>query len=183
MTSFFPFDTGGPSFLASELAAVPIRSALPDRHETDANSRARSLSTIDNRSETSDSTVTTEYDYRVLFLSGRWHRPDSDFTLEATIHIQQDGAAEGVIEWRAAVVDGRPARWPGNEQVMGAVRGAHVEINGDEAARRLACDAYDVFPAGDDQHGTFGCLSRAYGGWDGRMEGHCRFENRRAQSR
>jgi hypothetical protein len=44
----------------------------------------------------------------------------------------------------------------------------------------LACDAYQTFLSGDDQQGIFAGISRAYGGWDGRMEGHYRFENRRA---
>ena len=42
--------------------------------------------------ETAEATRTSEYDYRVLFLSGTWQTPiGSEFRLRATLHVQKDG--------------------------------------------------------------------------------------------
>ncbi len=128
----------------------------------------------------SESTLTSEYDYRVLFLSGSWQMPGSEFRLRATINVQKDGTAEGPIYWQAIRVHGGPASYFAIERVQGVVRGQDVELEGYEVEPGLAPDSYKITLTGDDA-GVFGGISRTYHlNWCGRMEGKYLFQNRKA---
>jgi len=55
--------------------------------------------------------------------------------------------------------------------VRGRVDISSVCLDGVTAARGLACDQYRITLMGDDRRGTFAGISRAFGNWNGRMEG------------
>jgi hypothetical protein len=75
--------------------------------------------------QTAESTRTSEYDYRVLFLSGTWQTPiGSEFRLRATLYVQKDGSIDGCMYWRAVRIRGVPQCYFGTEAVRGFVRGA-----------------------------------------------------------
>src|SRR5437868_14726997 len=90
------------------------------------------------------SNQTSEYDYRVLFLSGRWEKPGSEFGFRATIHIQKDGSADGAIYWRAYKVAGQPCSYFATEAVHGGIRGIEVELLGHDVDPGLAKDEYRI---------------------------------------
>ena len=125
------------------------------------------------------SSQTSEYDYRVLFLSGRWEKPGSEFGFRATIHIEKDGSADGAIYWRAYKVAGQPASYFATEAVHGAVRGGEVELEGHDVEPGLAKDAYKITLSGGGEAGTFSGITRA-NNWGGRVEGTFQFRNRKS---
>jgi hypothetical protein len=131
--------------------------------------------------ETSESTRTSEYDYRVLFLSGTWQTPiGSEFRLRATLHVQKDGSIDGCMYWRAVRIRGVPQCYFGTEAVSGFVRGHEVELRGHQADHPgLALDVYEILLTGNDEAGVFAGRSRAYGDWSGRLEGQYLFQNRK----
>jgi hypothetical protein len=131
--------------------------------------------------ETAESTRTSEYDYRVLFLSGTWQTPiGSEFRLRATLYVQQDGSVDGCIYWRAVRIRGVPQCYFGTEAVRGFVKGRELELRGHYADHPgLALDVYEILLTGNDEAGVFAGRSRAYGDWSGRLEGQYRFQNRK----
>jgi hypothetical protein len=118
-------------------------------------------------------------DHRVLFLNGAGRRPGQKFRLRATVYVRRDGSADGWIDWRADEVGFRRTDWFGTERVGGSLTGPDVELRGLETDRGLACDDYCIHLAGGNQSGTFGGTSRAFGAWDGHMEGTYVFRDRR----
>jgi len=122
---------------------------------------------------------TSEYDVRVLFLSGQWEKPGSKFGFRATIHIEKDGTADGAIYWRAYQVAGQSAAYFATEAVHGAVRGVEVELEGHDVEPGLAIDAYKITLSGGGEAGTFAGITRA-NNWGGRMEGQYQFRNRKS---
>jgi hypothetical protein len=128
----------------------------------------------------SESTRTSEYDYRILFLSGTWQKPGSEFRFRATIYVQKDGAAEGPIYWQAIRAYGGPASYFATERVRGFVRGHEVKLDGYKVEPGLSPDSYRITLEGNDA-GVFGGISRTYYlNWSGRMEGKYLFQNRKA---
>ena len=126
-----------------------------------------------------ESTQTSEYDFRVLFLSGRWEKPGSEFGFRATIYIEKNGAADGAIYWRAYKVAGQSAGYFATEWVHGAVQGLDVEFEGHEAEPGLATDAYKLTLSGGGEAGSFSGITRAEN-WRGRMDGTYQFRNRKS---
>jgi hypothetical protein len=104
---------------------------------------------------------------RTLALSGTWTAFGDWFRLEATIAIAPDGAASGLIWWRAT----RGASIAGHEEVGGQVLAPTVEIRGVRADPGLACDHYRISLFGDDHRGSFTGSSWAFGSWQGRLSG------------
>ena len=92
--------------------------------------------------EPSESDCTSAYDHRILFLSGTWERPGSEFRLRATIILRKDGSADGSIYWQAVRVRGYPAHYFATEWVRGFIRGRDVELEGYEVEPGLAPDSY-----------------------------------------
>lgn len=128
-----------------------------------------------------ESTRTSEYAYRVLFLTGTWRKPGSDFRFRATIYVQKDGAAEGSIYWRAIRTHGMPACYFATECVRGFVSGRNVELDGQAVEPGLSPDSYRITLSGTDKEGPFSGISRTYfNNWCGRMEGAYVFRNRKA---
>lgn len=130
--------------------------------------------------ETSEATRTSEYDYRVLFLSGTWRTPiGSEFRLRATIYVQKDGGADGAIYWRAVKVRGGLCCYFGTESVSGSVSGHSVYLLGRHVDPGLALDEYRIHLTGSDEAGRFDGTSRAYGDWSGVLVGTYHFQNRK----
>jgi hypothetical protein len=131
--------------------------------------------------ETSESAHTSAYDHRVLFLSGTWERPGSEFRHRATIIVGKDGSADGSIFWQALRVQGYPAHYFATEWVRGFIRGRDVELEGYEVEPGLAIDSYRITLSGDGEAGTFGGITRTYlNSWAGRIYGQYLFRNRMA---
>jgi len=130
--------------------------------------------------ETSESDCTSAYDHRILFLSGTWERPGSEFRLRATIIVRKDGSADGSIYWQAVRVHGYPAHYFATEWVHGFIRGRDVELEGYEVEPGLAADSYRITLSGDGEAGTFGGITRTpLNNWDGRINGKYLFRNRK----
>ena len=130
--------------------------------------------------ETSKSDCTSEYDHRVLYLSGTWERPGSEFRLRATIIVRKDGSADGSIYWQAVRVHGYPAHYFATEWVHGFIRGRDVELEGYEVEPGLSCDSYKITLSGDGEAGAFGGITRTWrNNWEGRINGHYLFRNRK----
>ncbi|MEI6233910.1 MAG: hypothetical protein WCT04_12710 [Planctomycetota bacterium] len=123
--------------------------------------------------------ATSEYDVRVLFLSGNWEKPGSKFGFRATIYIEKDGTADGAIYWRAYQIGGQPASYFATEAVFGCVRGPEVELEGHDVEPGLAQDAYKITLNGGDDAGTFAGITRA-DNWKGRVDGTYQFRNRKS---
>jgi hypothetical protein len=104
---------------------------------------------------------------RTLALSGTWTAFGDWFRLEATIAIAPDGAACGLIWWRAT----RGTSIAGHEEVGGQVLASTVEIRGVSADPGLACDQYRISLLGDDHRGSFTGSSWAFGSWQGQLSG------------
>jgi hypothetical protein len=123
----------------------------------------------------------SSYDYRKLFLSGRWKKPGrTEFSFRATIYIQRDGSASGSIYWRAVRIYGAATTYFGTEQVGGFLRGLDVELNGHRTDPGLACDHYRIRLSGPGEAGTFAGSSRTHqANWLGCLEGTFVFRNRR----
>ncbi len=115
----------------------------------------------------SDAVSDHEDSGRILCLSGTWQIPGEAYSFTATIRVGADGAAAGPIQWRAECLHGAS----GIEDVRGHVAIASVRLHGVKAERGLACDQYRVTLMGDDRSGIFAGISRAFGSWNGRMEG------------
>jgi hypothetical protein len=131
--------------------------------------------------ETSEAECTSDYDHRVLFLSGTWERPGNEFRLRATIIVRRDGGADGSIYWQAVRVHGQAAHYFATEWVRGFVRGRDVELDGYEVEPGLAPDSYRITLSGDGEAGPFGGITRArLNNWDGRISGRYLFRNRKA---
>src|SRR5437868_2761633 len=129
--------------------------------------------------ETREATESSEYDYRILYLSGVWRKPGSEFRLRATIRVDRDGAAAGPIYWQAFVAHGRPASYFATEWVRGCVKGRDIELEGYEVEPGLSPDSYRITLTGEDA-GLFHGISRTYyHNWCGRMEGQYQFQNRK----
>jgi hypothetical protein len=77
--------------------------------------------------EITEANCTSDYDHRVLFLSGIWERPGNEFRLRATIMVGKDGSADGSIYWQAVRVHGQAAHYFATEWVHGFIRGRDVE--------------------------------------------------------
>ena len=131
--------------------------------------------------ETSESDCTSAYDHRILFLSGTWERPGSEFRLRATIIVRKDGSADGSIYWEAIRVRGYPVHYFATEWVHGFIRGRDVELEGYEVEPGLAPDSYRITLSGDGEAGTFGGITRTpLHNWGGRINGKYLFRNRKA---
>jgi hypothetical protein len=85
--------------------------------------------------ETSESDCTSAYDHRILFLSGTWEMPGSEFRFRATIVVRKDASADGSIYWEAVRVHGYPAHYFATEWVHRFIRGRDVELEGYEVER------------------------------------------------
>jgi hypothetical protein len=141
--------------------------------------KVRAMSTApDLKTQIVQSEQTSAYDYRMLFLIGRWEKPDSMFTFRATIYVDKDGSADGAIYWRAYKVMNQPASYFATEWVHGAVRGLEVLLEGHEAEPGLALDVYKIMLSGDADAGTFAGITRAQN-WNARVEGNYQFRNRK----
>ena len=121
---------------------------------------------------------TSAYDYRMLFLTGRWEKPGSMFTFRATIYVDKDGSADGAIYWRAYKVAGNPTEYFATEWVHGAVKGLEIVLEGHEAEPGLAVDAYKFTMSSGSDAGTFAGITRAQN-WNGRADGSYQFRNRK----
>jgi hypothetical protein len=108
---------------------------------------------------------------RVLFLSGHWSLPGDAFTFEAMITVAADGVASGPIWWTRA----RGARLTGTEDVRGLVSSRIVRLDGVRTDPGLARDRYRIQLSAADGSGVFTGNSRAFGGWNGRMDGAFEF--------
>lgn len=129
---------------------------------------------------TAESTRTSEYDYRILFLSGSWQKPGSEFRFRATIYVRKDGTADGPIYWRAVRAHGQPASYFATEWVRGFVRGRAIELDGYEVEPGLSPDSYRITLTGDEA-GVFDGISETYfHNWCGKLEGRYLFQNRKA---
>lgn len=120
---------------------------------------------------------TAEYDQRVLFLSGFWRKPGSEFGLRATIYIDKDGTCDGAIYFRAYKSGGKPVSYFATEAVHGCVRGLELELEGHFVEEGLAPDSYKIVLS-DGEEGQFGGTSRAHGDWSGKLDGTFVFRNR-----
>jgi hypothetical protein len=137
--------------------------------------------TLDLLPETSESTSTSEYDHRVLFLSGTWEKPGSEFRHRATIFVGKDGGADGSIYWQAVRVHGHAAHYFATEWVRGFIRGRDLELEGYQVEPGLARDSYKITLSGDGEAGTFGGITRTWlNNWGGRIYGQYLFRNRTA---
>lgn len=121
--------------------------------------------------ETEGQTDTSGDEGRVLHLSGKWHKPLSEFMFEAVVFVQSDGSAEGFIHWRNVQTVGVSATFSAYEKVRGDVSRHHVELRGYQAEPGLATDYYKIALVGSDQTGIFNGMSRAFGDWSVRMTG------------
>lgn len=122
----------------------------------------------------------SEFDYRVLYLSGNWHSSiGSQFRLQGLVYVQKDGSASGSLDWRSVRIAGSSRQIVGAETVCGAVCGLEVDLRGQFAEPGLATDHYRITLSGPDERGTFGGISRAYGDWCGRLQGQFYFRNRK----
>jgi hypothetical protein len=129
--------------------------------------------------ETSESSCTSVYDHRVLFLSGTWESPGNEFRFRATIMVGKDGSADGSIYWQAVRVHGRAAHYFATEWVHGFIRGRDVELDGHEVEPGLWPDSYRITLSGDGEAGTFGGITRtALNNWGGTISGRYVFRNR-----
>lgn len=125
-------------------------------------------------------TSTSEYDYRVLYLSGTWSRPGSEFRLRATLLIQKDGSLDGAIYWRAVKSNGRPADFFATEHVQGSLRQNELEFDGVDAEPGLITDSYRLKLSGSGEAGPFGGITKTCMlNWCGCMEGQYVFRNRK----
>jgi len=131
--------------------------------------------------DTSNTTETSEYDYRVLYLSGTWTNPVTcEFRFRSTIFVQSDGAAEGSIYWQAIRAHGVPRSYFGTESVRGCVSGRDVDLRGYATEPGLAVDWYKIYLAGSGEAGSFGGRSASYkGDWRASMDGQYLFRNRK----
>ena len=130
--------------------------------------------------EISEANCISAYDHRVLFLSGIWEMPGSEFRLRATILVRKDGSADGSIYWQAVRVHGYPAHYFATEWVRGFIRGRDVELEGYEVEPGLSRDSYRITLSGDSEAGTFGGITRTpLNNWDGRINGKYLFRNRK----
>ena len=118
-------------------------------------------------SDAADPTALATGGARVLYLAGTWSRPGDSFALRATLSVSPVGATSGPIWWAAHRAPGVE----GIEQVRGTVDGSSLEISGFETGPGLACDHYRITLLGDDRSGSFSGTSRAFGQWDGRLQG------------
>lgn len=130
--------------------------------------------------EITESSTPADYDYRELHLLGSWrHRDCCECKLRAVLRVQADSNAEGPVHWTSIRAHGHPCGYTGIESVRGYVKGRHVEVEGYETAPNFQLDCYMIHLAGEGQAGQFHGMSRAYGDWDGRMEGTYQFINHR----
>jgi hypothetical protein len=109
---------------------------------------------------------------RVLVLSGRWRYGSQTYALESELQVNTTGQASGPIRWQAERLSGAN----GIEDVRGHVADGSVELGGVRADRGLVCDQYRITLTGDDRSGVFHGISRAFGSWQGQMDG--RYEYR-----
>lgn len=126
---------------------------------------------------------TSRWDYRVLYLVGRWWEIDDEFRFRSTIYLR-GGSASGNIFWRASPVRGRPMRsaatWFPTETVSGVVVDRSVELAGCAADPGLALDVFRIELIGDDHAGVFGGKTlTTRKNWSGVMEGTYCFRNRK----
>ena len=126
-----------------------------------------------------ESTSTSEYDYRVLFLNGKWEMPENEFQFRATITVEKDGSAHGTIFWTAVKVWGVPTTFRARECVAGFVCGVEVELRGQAVEKGLCKDHYKITLSGSDGVGAFGGISRGHGAWNGVTSGKYYFNNRK----
>jgi hypothetical protein len=132
--------------------------------------------------ELSEAECASDYDHRVLFLSGTWEMPRNEFRLRATIIVRKDGSADGAIYWQAVRVHGRAAHYFATEWVHGFVRGRDVELEGHEVEPGLSADSYRITLSGDGEAGTFGGITRTWlNNWGGRINGQYEFRNRKVE--
>lgn len=108
---------------------------------------------------------------RILYLSGKWQMPNSEFKLDAVLFVGANGSAEGTIKWQNIRDKNLPPAFCGNEFVSGQIDQFQVEIRGYRADAGLATDYYEIVLCGSDKSGFFGGKSRAHGNWNGRLEG------------
>ena len=129
--------------------------------------------------ETSELECTSDYDHRVLFLSGTWESPGNEFKHRATIIVRKDGSADGSIYWQAVRVHGYAAHYFATEWVNGFIRGRDVELEGYKVEPGLWPDSYRITLSGDGEAGTFGGITRTWrNNWEGRINGTYLFRNR-----
>lgn len=114
---------------------------------------------------------------RILYLSGKWQMPQSEFNLEAVLFVGTNGLLEGSIKWQNIRDKNLPPTFYGNEFVSGQLDQFQVEIKGYRADAGLATDFYEIVLCGNDKSGFFGGKSRAHGSWNGRMEGSYLFSS------
>jgi hypothetical protein len=122
-------------------------------------------------------TETTIEKERILYLSGKWQMPDSEFKLEAVLFVGTNGSLKGSIKWQNIRDKNLPPAFCGNEFVSGQLDQFQVEIKGYRADAGLATDYYEIVLCGSDKSGLFGGKSRAYGNWNGRLEGSYLFSS------
>ncbi len=108
---------------------------------------------------------------RILYLSGKWQMPDSEFKLEAVFLVGVNNSLEGTIKWQNIRDKILPPTFCGNEFVSGQIDQFQVEIKGYRADAGLATDYYEIILCGSNKSGFFGGKSRARGNWNGRLEG------------
>jgi hypothetical protein len=131
--------------------------------------------------ETLEANRTSDYDHRVLFLSGTWARPGNEFRLRATIMVGKDGCADGSIYWQAVRVHGHAAHYFATEWVHGVIRARDLELDGYEVEPGLSRDSYRITLSGDGEAGTYGGVTRTpLNDWAGRINGQYLFRNRKA---
>lgn len=108
----------------------------------------------------------------VLWLSGTWSMPGDSFALEAILAMAAT-RVDGPIHWTA----NRIPAVSGVEIVRGSLTAMSLELDGISAERGLACDQYRIVLTGDDRGGSFTGTSRAFGGWNGRLQGVYEFRD------
>jgi hypothetical protein len=131
--------------------------------------------------DASEASRTSEYDHRVLFLSGTWEMPRNEFRFRATIKVGKDGSAGGSIYWQAVRVHGQAAHYFATEWVRGFVRGRDVELEGYAVEPGLSRESYRITLSGDGEAGPFGGITRTWlNNWGGRINGRYLFRNQKA---
>ncbi len=133
------------------------------------------LKTEDPKTERQTDTLTEKE--RILYLSGKWQMPGSQFKLESALVVGANGSLEGIIKWHNIRTGNLPPTFCANEFVQGQIDQYQVEIKGYQADAGLVPDYYEIVLCGSDISGFFGGRSKAFGDWDGRLEGSYLFSS------
>ncbi len=92
---------------------------------------------------------------RILYLSGKWQMPESEFKLEAVFLVGVNNSLEGTIKWQIIRDKNLPPAFCGNEFVNGQLDQFQVEIKGYRADAGLVPDYYEIVLCGSNKSGFF----------------------------